>query len=129
MSQSNQPEGAWGSNGFSRGLDEESVGADRQESREQTRTSRRPRREREDAFDVGAWLLEGLTGLSGELRHNDLGLPEDFWTHAYAARREALLAAKALVDAALERCGEQESDAAAKKKKAPQRGQVSIDFD
>lgn len=91
-------------------------------------SSRRARSERENAFDVGAWLLQGLAGLSEELRHNDLGLPEDFWTHAYAARREALLAARALVDAALERCGEETPPQDAAKKKPPQRGQVSIDF-
>lgn len=91
-------------------------------------SSRRARSERENAFDVGTWLLQGLAGLSEELRHNDLGLPEDFWTHAYAARREALLAARALVDAALESCGEEKAAQDEKKKKPPQRGQVSIDF-
>lgn len=89
---------------------------------------RKPKRERENAFDLGAWLVQGLAGISEELRHNDLGLPEDFWVHAYAARKEALLAAKALVDAALEKCAEDEKKAAAETKKPPQRGQVSIDF-
>jgi hypothetical protein len=91
-------------------------------------STRRARTERENAFDVGSWLLQGLAGLSEELRHNDLGLPEDFWTHAYAARKEALLAAKALVDAALESCNEEKATQDEKKKKPPQRGQVSIDF-
>jgi len=91
-------------------------------------SSRRARSERENAFDVGTWLLQGLAGLSEELRHNDLGLPEDFWTHAYAARREALLAARALVDAALENCGEEKTAQDRENKKPPQRGQVSIDF-
>ena len=90
--------------------------------------SSRRRSERENAFDVGAWLLQGLAGLSEELRHNDLGLPEDFWTHAYAARREALLAARALVDAALENCADEKAAQDGGKKKPPQRGQVSIDF-
>jgi len=77
---------------------------------------------------MGLWLLQGLVGLSEELRHSDLGLPEEFWVHAYAARREALLAARALVDAALENCASTEHAAAPETKKPPQRGQVSIDF-
>jgi len=89
---------------------------------------RRARSERENAFDVGGWLLQGLVGLSEELRHNDLGLPEDFWVHAYAARKEALLAARVLVDAALENCAEEKTARNAEKKKPPQRGRVSIDF-
>jgi len=89
---------------------------------------RKPKSEREKAFDLGAWLVQGLAGISEELRHNDLGLPEDFWVHAYAARKEAQLAAKALVDAALEKCAEDEQKSAAPTKKPPQRGQVSIDF-
>ena len=91
-------------------------------------SSRQARSERENAFDVAAWLLQGLAGLSEELRHSDLGLPEDFWVHAYAARKEALLAAKALVDAALENCAEEKATQRGEKKKPPQRGQVSIDF-
>lgn len=87
--------------------------------------SRRPKSQRADAFDFSAWLLEGLAGLSEELQHNDLGLPPEFWTHAYAARREALLAARALIDTALTRCGE---DAPATEKPGPKRGRVDIDF-
>lgn len=89
---------------------------------------RRAHSQRENAFDVGSWLLQGLVGLSEELRHSDLGLPEDFWVHAYAARKEALLAARALVDAALENCAEEKTPQSGEKKKPSQRGQVSIDF-
>ncbi|RLT36317.1 MAG: hypothetical protein DWI57_15100 [Chloroflexi bacterium] len=96
-------------------------------SEEYAGSPRKPKSERENAFDVGGWLVQGLVGLSEELRHSDLGLPEDFWVHAYAARKEALLAARALVDAALEKCAA-EDEAAQKTKKSPQRGQVSIDF-
>ena len=86
---------------------------------------RQPRAERTDAFTLSSWLLEGMVGLCEELRHNDLGLPPDFWTHAYAARREGLLACRALVDAALARC---EADAARQKEKpGSQRGRVDID--
>ena len=53
---------------------------------------RQPRTDRAGTFTFSAWLLEGVVGLCEELQHNDLGLPQEFWTHAYAARREALLA-------------------------------------
>ena len=89
---------------------------------------RRARSERENTFDMDAWLLQGLAGLSEELRHSDLGLPEDFWVHAYAARKEALLAARTLVDVALENCAAEKAAQSGEKKKPPQRGQVSIDF-
>lgn len=89
---------------------------------------RKPRSERENAFDAASWLLQGLAGLSEELRHNDLGLPEEFWVHAYAARKEALLAARSLIDVALERCAADERQSAKKSEKPPQRGKVSIDF-
>lgn len=110
---------------------EETAQGNTQESAQQTdrtESQRKPRAEREDAFDAAAWLLQGLAGLSQELRHNDLGLPSDFWVHAYAARREALLAARVLVDAALENCAKDEAAQAKDKKKPPKRGQVSIDF-
>ncbi len=63
-------------------------------------------------------------GIAGELRHNDLGLPKEFWVHAYAARREALLAARVLIDDALEK---DEKGAASAPKK--QRGRVDIKFE
>ena len=87
---------------------------------------RQPRAERADAFTFSAWLLEGLVGLGEEVQRNDLGLPPAFWTHAYAARRETLLAARALLDAALARC---EADASRQDEKTGnQRGRVDIDF-
>jgi len=87
---------------------------------------RRPKSDRENAFDFTAWLMEGVLGVAEEVRHNDLGLPEDFWTHAYAARREALLAARALIDAALENCDRPSSTSRSHARK--QRGRVNIDF-
>ncbi len=89
---------------------------------------RKPKTERENAFDAAGWLLQGLAGLGEELRHNDLGRPEDFWVHAYAARKEALLAARSLIDVALERCAAEAGEAARKSAKPTKRGQVSIDF-
>jgi hypothetical protein len=106
--------------------DQSEKGSDEPGREQEADSPRKPKSEREDAFDVGAWLVQGFVGLSEELRHSDLGLPEDFWVHAYAARREALLAARALVDAALETCADEEKTT--QKKKPSQRGQVSIDF-
>ena len=86
---------------------------------------RQPRTDRAHAFTFSAWLLEGVVGLCEELQHNDLRLPQEFWTHAYAARREALLAARALIDAAISRC---ETDASQQEEQGgAQRGRVDID--
>ena len=86
---------------------------------------RQPRTERAHDFTFSTWLLEGVVGLCEELQHNDLGLPQDFWTHAYAARREALLAARALIDAAITRC---ETDASQREEQSSaQRGRVDIE--
>ena len=86
---------------------------------------RQPRTDRADAFTFSAWLLEGVVGLCEELQHSDLGLPEEFWTHAYAARREGLLAARALVNAAISRC---EADASRRNEESgSQRGKVDIE--
>ncbi|MBI1293783.1 hypothetical protein GC175_02345 [bacterium] len=90
---------------------------------------RRPRQERKNAFDVGSWLIEGVLGIAEEVRHNDLGLPEEFWTHAYAARREALLAARALIDTALERFDEEDDASARREAGRRQRGPVNVNFD
>lgn len=87
---------------------------------------RRPKSERDTAFDFGAWLLDGLTGIAEEIQHNDLGLPEDFWIHAYAARKETLLALRALVDTAIERCDREES-ASARPKPSRRRGSINIE--
>ncbi len=97
---------------------------------------RQPRTERAHAFTFSAWLLEGVVGLceeqfwmrpcsKGAGEHNDLGLPQNFWTHAYAARREALLAARALIDTAITRC---ETDASqGEEQSSAQRGRVDIE--
>jgi hypothetical protein len=59
---------------------------------------RKPASARPNAFNPLAWLLEGATGLLEELRHNDLGLSEQFWVHAQAAERETLLALRAALE-------------------------------
>jgi hypothetical protein len=68
-----------------------------------TDPGRKPAEARPNAFNALAWLLEGATGLLEEVRHSDLGLSEKFWTHAYAARRETLLALRAALDELIER--------------------------
>lgn len=90
---------------------------------------RKPKTERADAFNATAWLIEGIAGMMDEIQHNDLGLPEDFWVHAYAARKEGLLAARALIDHAIQRSDEELAKAAQKEEKRTRRGGVDIDFD
>ncbi len=89
---------------------------------------RRPKGERPDAFNATLWLIEGVGGFLDEIQHNDLGLPEDFWVHAYAARKEGLLAARALIDHAIQRSDEELAKAAKQEEKKARRGGVDIDF-
>ena len=77
------------------------------------------------AFTFSTWLLEGVAGLCEELQQSDLGLPREFWTHAYAARREALLAARTLLDAAIARCEPDTSGPS--EESGSQRGRVDIE--
>ena len=92
------------------------------------RADRRPASERENAFNVLAWLLEGATGLAEELRHSDLGLSEEFWIHFYAMRREGLLAARAAIDSLLAETEKAEQQAQEKETRQARRGGVSVDF-
>lgn len=89
--------------------------------------SRRPADVREDSFNPLAWLIEGATGFVEEMRHNDLGLSEEFWVHAAAARREGLLAARALLDQWVE---ETQQQTAERERQARQtrRGGINVDF-
>ena len=74
------------------------------------------------------WLLEGATGVMEEIRHNDLGMSEDFWIHAYAARRESLLAMRAALDQFIASTEAQGSDQRENKPRGPRRGGIDIDF-
>lgn len=58
-----------------------------------------------DDFSLSGWVAEGLTGLRASLRN--MGLNDEFWSHVHGAERELLLAARALIDARLERVDEQ----------------------
>ncbi|MFN8466420.1 MAG: hypothetical protein U0X20_12755 [Caldilineaceae bacterium] len=90
--------------------------------------SRRPPDEREDSFNPLAWLIEGATGFVEEMRHNDLGLTEEFWVHAAAARREGLLAARALLDQFLEETQQQQTAERERQARQSRRGGINVDF-
>lgn len=112
--------------------DEPSRGNARQRARQRdyrprySKPGRRPAAEREGAFNALLWLLDGATGVVEELRHNDLGLPEEFWVHAGAARKETLLALRAILDDWID----DEADAPTPPSVDPprRRGGIEIDF-
>lgn len=91
-------------------------------------SERKPASERENAFNFVAWLLEGATGVVEELRHNDLGLSEEFWTHAYAARTETLLAMRAALDSLIEKSSALEREEAERHARQERRGGINIEF-
>ena len=88
-------------------------------------SGRRPAAEREGAFNVWMWLLEGATGAIEEVRHNDLGLSEDFWVHAAAARRESLLALRAVLDQMID--GEETQQTEERDQRRARRGGIQVD--
>ena len=90
--------------------------------------ARKPAAERDSAFNALAWLLEGATGVVEELRHSDLGLSEDFWVHAAAARREGLLAARAVLDQLLEETEQQQTAERQRQERQSRRGGINVDF-
>lgn len=90
--------------------------------------TRKPAEDRDSAFNSLAWLLEGATGLLEELRHNDLGLSEEFWVHAYAARREGLLALRAVLDDLIERGAQEARQEAERRQRRERRGNIDIEF-
>lgn len=89
-------------------------------------TPRKAAENRPNAFNALAWLLEGATGLIEEMRHNDLGLPEDFWVHAYAARRESLLALRAALDDLIEKTESAQRQVEEQQKRRERRGGIEI---
>lgn len=90
--------------------------------------SRRPASEREASFNALAWLLEGATGFVEELRHNDLGLSQDFWIHAHAAQREGLLAVRALLDQWIDASEAEQSQEREREQRRARRGGIDVDF-
>lgn len=90
------------------------------------RSTRRPADQRENAFQGVAWLLEGITGVVEELRHSDLGLSEEFWVHAYAARRESLLAVRAVVDQLIEKAEADDRQEEERRQRRERRGGINI---
>ena len=75
-----------------------------------------------------AWLVEGATGFVEEMRRSDLGLSEEFWVHAAAARREGLLAARALLDQFLEETQQQQTAQRERQARQSRRGGINVDF-
>jgi hypothetical protein len=82
--------------------------------------------DRTHAFNPLAWLMEGATGLTEELRRSDLGLSEEFWMHANAARRETLYALRAVVDSMIARLEMQHQQEQAQQERRERRGNVEI---
>ncbi|MCB0047904.1 MAG: hypothetical protein KDD92_20955 [Caldilineaceae bacterium] len=101
---------------------EQAYEPDYQESR------RKPASQRDDPFSTLAWLAEGAVGLLDEMRRSDLGLSEEFWVHAYAARRESLLALRSILDEMIERGAAETQRQAERAKQRERRGGIEIDF-
>lgn len=95
---------------------------------ESNRSKRRPRDERENAFNFLTWLVDGVIGVAEELRHGDFGLTEEFWLHFYAARREGLLATRAFIDSFVEKSEHGKTKKAERKQRRERRGTIDIDF-
>jgi len=89
--------------------------------------ARKPAADRPNAFNSTAWLVEGAFGLLEELRHNDLGLSEKFWQHAYAARRETLLAMRAALDDLIAHTESATQQAKAQEQRQSRRGGIQVD--
>jgi hypothetical protein len=89
-------------------------------------SSRKPAADRPNAFNPLAWLIDGATGLVEELRHSDLGLSEEFWAHAYAARRESLYALRAALDALITQIESQTEHEAKQQQRRERRGNIEI---
>jgi hypothetical protein len=90
--------------------------------------ARKPAAERPASFNPLAWVADGVTGAIEEVRHNDLGLSQAFWTHLYAVRRESLLTAQALVESLLAHVESQSEQQEDRKQRRERRGGVDIDF-
>lgn len=89
---------------------------------------RRPADDRDAAFNYLAWIVDGATGLLEEIRHNDLGLSEDFWVHFYAARREGLMAVRALLDEFIDADSAETQKQSEREIRRERRGNINIDF-
>jgi hypothetical protein len=63
----------------------------------------------EREFDFEDWLAEGIKGFRATCKELRPFLPEEFRQHTKAARREMLLAARSLLDVAIE-CTEEKPE-------------------
>src|SRR5262245_46929383 len=90
--------------------------------------NRKPGDAREHSFNPRARLADGVSGVVEEVRHNGLGLREEFWVHFYAARREGLMAARAFVDSLLGHIEQGTQKEQEREKRRERRGDVKVDF-
>lgn len=90
--------------------------------------ARKSSAERPNSFNPLAWLADGVTGVVEEVRHNDLGLSQEFWTHLYAVRRESLLTAQALVNSLIAWSEGPADKQAERQQQRERRGNVEIKF-
>ncbi len=89
---------------------------------------RKPGDQRPGAFDPASWVVEGLSGVWEEARRSDFGLSEEFWVHTYAARRESLLAARAALNAVLERTTSKAAQEEERQQRRERRGGIDIEL-
>lgn len=90
--------------------------------------SRRPASEREDPFSVAGWLFEGAAGLIDEVRHHDLWMPEEFWVHVYAARREGKWAFQIALDEVRSQLNARRQQEIERAEREERRGDITIEF-
>ena len=90
--------------------------------------SRRPADEREESFSVTGWIFQGVAGLIEEVQHHDLGMPEEFWIHAYAAQREGKMALDIALDEIRKRVNTSSQKNIEREQRQERRGGIAIDF-
>lgn len=90
--------------------------------------SRQPAEDREDAFSISNWVFQGVIGLVEEIQHNDLGLSEEFWIHAYAAQREGKMAFDLALEEIQKRAKAGSQAKEEREQRRERRGGIEIDF-
>lgn len=89
---------------------------------------RRPADVRDDSFSLTGWLFQGVVGLIEEVQHNDLGMPEEFWVHAYAAKREGKMALDLALEEIRRRANAGSQKEVERNQRRERRGDIEIDF-
>lgn len=79
-----------------------------------------------NSFNFAAWMVEGVTGISAELKPSNWGINQKFWEHCRAAQTESLLAIRSLLDQLIE-CSESTKKADVdREKRRARRGKISV---